>query len=107
MSTGGNPPNGKRPAKRVGIGARPPANPHAEAWIRQGDADALNKGDIYTARLTLDITTAMRARIQVSAFTKGVHVAELLGGLLAREVPTQPRATQHGKAGTAAIRERK
>lgn len=36
-------------SKRVGIGARPPANPHAEAWIRQGDADALNKGDLYTA----------------------------------------------------------
>jgi hypothetical protein len=49
------PPNGKRPSKRVGIGARPPANPHAEAWIRQGDADALGKGDLYTARLTLDI----------------------------------------------------
>jgi hypothetical protein len=46
--------------KRVGIGARPPANPHAEAWIRQGDADALGKGDLYTARLTLDITPAMR-----------------------------------------------
>ena len=25
--------------KRVGIGARPPANPHAEAWVRQGEAD--------------------------------------------------------------------
>ena len=51
--------NSKRAAKRVGIGARPPANPHAEAWIRQGDADALGKGDLYTARLTLDITPAM------------------------------------------------
>lgn len=38
-------------AKRIGIGARPPANPQAEAWIRQGDADALNKGDVFTARL--------------------------------------------------------
>ena len=38
-------------SKRVGIGASA-ANPHAEAWIRQGDADALNKGDLYTARLT-------------------------------------------------------
>ncbi|MCP1121432.1 hypothetical protein [Robbsia andropogonis] len=34
--------------KRIGIGARPPANPHAEAWIRHGDADALQKGDLYT-----------------------------------------------------------
>ena len=70
---------GKPPprSKRVGIGARPPANPHAEAWIRQGDAIALNKGDLYTARLTLDITPALRARIKVSAFTQGVTVADL------------------------------
>ena len=33
-------PASKRTGKRIGIGARPPANPHAEAWIRQGDADA-------------------------------------------------------------------
>ena len=75
----------------VGIGARPPANPHAEAWIRQGDADALGKGDLYTARLTLDITPAMRARIKVSAFTQGVTVADLLRGLLEREFPEHRR----------------
>ncbi|AFU46870.1 TPA: chromosome partitioning protein ParB [Pseudomonas aeruginosa] len=85
------PPNGKRSVKRVGIGARPPANPHAEAWIRQGDADALGKGDLYTARLTLDITPAMRARIKVSAFTQGVTVADLLRGLLEREFPEHRR----------------
>ena len=73
--------------KRVGIGVRPPANPHAEAWVRQGEADALQKGDLYTARLTLDITPAMRARIKVSAFTRGVTVAELLRDLLEREFP--------------------
>ncbi|NIJ84931.1 hypothetical protein FHY35_001886 [Xanthomonas arboricola] len=85
--TARSPSNSKRTAKRVGIGARPPANPHAEAWIRQGDAEALNKGDLYTARLTLDVTPAMRARIKVSAFTRGVTVAELLRGLLEREFP--------------------
>src|SRR5690606_11797076 len=85
--TAKQPPRGKR----VGIGARPPANPHAEAWIRQGDADALNKGDLYTARLTLDITPAMRARIKVSAFTQGVTVADLLRGLLEREFPENHR----------------
>ncbi|HBP0827672.1 TPA: chromosome partitioning protein ParB [Stenotrophomonas maltophilia] len=79
--------NGSRASKRAVIGARPPANPHAEAWIRQGDADALNKGDLYTARLTLDVTPAMRARIKVSAFTRGVTVAELLRDLLEREFP--------------------
>src|SRR3546814_16401007 len=70
---------------------RSPANPRAEAWIRQGDADALNKGDLYTARLTLDITPAMRARIKVSAFTQGVTVADLLRGLLEREFPEHRR----------------
>ena len=73
--------------KRVGIGVRPPANPHAEAWVRQGEANNLQKGDLYTARLTLDITPAMRARIKVSAFTQSVTVAELLRALLEREFP--------------------
>lgn len=77
----------QRNGKRVGIGARPPANPHAEAWVRHGDADGPQKGYLYTARLTLDITPAMRARIKVSAFTQGVTVAELLRALLEREFP--------------------
>ncbi|EYS98181.1 parB partition protein [Cupriavidus sp. SK-4] len=77
--------------KRMAIGARPPANPHAEAWVRQGEADGLHKGDVYTARLTLDITPAMRARIKVSAFTQGVTVAELLRALLEREFPESPQ----------------
>jgi len=80
--------NGKR-TKRTAIGTRPPANPHAEAWIRQGDADALKRADLYTARLTLDITPALRARIKVSAFTQGVTVTDLLRGLLEREFPEE------------------
>ena len=80
-------PTSKRTGQRIAIGARPPVNPHAEAWVRQGDADSAHKGDLYTARLTLDITPAMRARIKVSAFTQGVTVAELLRGLLEREFP--------------------
>jgi hypothetical protein len=75
----------------VGIGARPPTDPHAEAWIREGDAGALRSGDRYTARLTLDVTPALRARIKVSAFTQGVTVAELLRALLEREFPETPR----------------
>lgn len=77
--------------KRIAIGAQPPANPQAEAWIRQGGADVLQKGDVYTARLTLDITPAMRARIKVSAFTQGVTVTELLRALLEREFPESPQ----------------
>ncbi|HFX0771992.1 TPA: chromosome partitioning protein ParB [Pseudomonas aeruginosa] len=77
----------QRNGKRIAIGARPPANPHAEAWVRQGEADALNKGDLYTARLTLDVTPALRARIKIAAFGQGVTVAELLRGLLEQEFP--------------------
>jgi hypothetical protein len=80
-------PASKRTGKRVGIGARPPANPRLGVRIRQGSADDLQKGDLYTARLTLDITPAMRARIKVSAFTQGVTVADLLRALLKREFP--------------------
>lgn len=73
--------------KRVAIGARPPTDPQAEAWVRQGDAGVVQKGELYTARLTLDVTPAMRARIKVSAFTQGATVAELLRALLEREFP--------------------
>ena len=74
-------------AKRIAIGVRPPANPQADAWVRQGDGEALQKGDLFTARLTLDITPTMRARIKVSAFTQGTTVADLLRALLEREFP--------------------
>ena len=63
----------KRPA-RIPIGARPQANPQAEAWIRQRDGSDAHKGDLYTARLTLDITPALRARIKVAAFTQNTTV---------------------------------
>lgn len=77
---------GKRPS-RIPIGARPPANPQAQAWIHQGDGGDITKGDLYTARLTLDVTPALRARIKVSAFTQGITVADLLRALLEREFP--------------------
>jgi hypothetical protein len=73
--------------KRIAIGARPPANPQAEAWVRQGEDADIGKGDFYTARLTIDVTPALRARIKVAAFTQGTTVAETLRGLLEREFP--------------------
>ena len=74
-------------AKRIAIGRRPPADPHAEAWVRQGDGADIGKGDLYTARLTIDVTPAQRARIKVVAFTQGITVAEMLRELLEREFP--------------------
>lgn len=76
--------------QRSGIGARPPANPHAEAWVRQGDSEAVGKRELYTARLTLDVTPALRARIKVAAFNQNTTVAELLRVLLARDFPNPP-----------------
>ena len=73
--------------KRIAIGARPPANPQAEAWVRQGEDADIGKGDLYTARLTIDVTPALRARIKVAAFTQGITVAETLRVLLEREFP--------------------
>ncbi|OIQ95019.1 hypothetical protein GALL_229430 [mine drainage metagenome] len=73
--------------KRIAIGARPPANHQAEAWVRQGDGVDIGKGDLYTARLTLDVTPALRARIKVAAFTQGITVAEMLRALLERAFP--------------------
>ena len=73
--------------KRVAIGARPPANPHADAWVRQGDGADVSKTDLYTARLTIDVTPALRACIKVEAFTRGITVAEMLRDLLEHEFP--------------------
>ncbi len=76
-------------SKRIAIGRRPPADPHAEAWVRQGDGAEIGKSDFYTARLTIDVTPAQRGRIKVVAFTRGITVAEMLRELLEREFPEQ------------------
>lgn len=73
--------------KRIVIGARPPPSPQAEAWVRIGDGADVEKADLYTARLTLDVTPALRARIKVAAFTQGITVADLLRVLLERSFP--------------------
>lgn len=83
--------SGKR-LSRVPIGARPPADPQAEAWVRAGDGRdlaALARGEVYTARLTLDVTPALRGRIKVVAFTRGITVADMLRVLLEQEYPEE------------------
>jgi hypothetical protein len=73
--------------KRIVIGARLPPSPQAEAWVRTGNGADVEKADLYTARLTLDVTPALRARIKVAAFTQNITVAELLRALLERSFP--------------------
>jgi hypothetical protein len=79
-----NPGNGRHGAApdRVAIGPRPAAT-EATAWVRRGDAQA----PAYAARLTVDITPALRGRIRMAAYERGVTAATLLRALLEREFP--------------------
>lgn len=57
-----------------------------DAWVSTPEA----RGDpapAYSARLTIDVTPALRGRIKVTAFRRGETVADMLRGLLEREFP--------------------
>ena len=72
---------------RAPIGRRPGADP-ALTWVRQADAPEIPaKASIYTARLTIDVTPALRGRIKVVAFRRGITAADMLRELLEREYP--------------------
>ncbi|MBP2292959.1 chromosome partitioning protein ParB [Azospirillum rugosum] len=71
---------------RIGFGTRP-GDP--DAWVRRGDAPAPAKADVYTARLTVDITPELRGRIRIAAFRKGVTMAVLLRELLEGAFPEE------------------
>jgi len=60
-----------------------------ESWVRapEPSAAALGASDLYTARLTVDVTPEQRARIKITAFERGQTVADMLRDLLAREFP--------------------
>lgn len=55
----------------------------SDAWVRAPDATALPPA--YTARLTIDVTPILRGRIKITAFERGITVAEMLRTLLERE----------------------
>jgi hypothetical protein len=79
--------------KRIAIGNRPVADPGAESWVRQGDGAnkvaIASRGDVYSARLTVDVTPELRGRIKVAAFRRGMTVADMLRALLEREFPAE------------------
>jgi hypothetical protein len=64
-----------------------PSDP--DTWIRTPDArtngTSIDPG--FTARLTIDVTPALRGRIKIVAFRRGITVADMLRELLAREYP--------------------
>ncbi|WGD53515.1 hypothetical protein QA641_06265 [Bradyrhizobium sp. CB1650] len=76
----------ERSSKR-GFASRPG---DAESWIKASDIPPRRIDDAaaFTARLTIDVTPALRGRIKVAAFQRGITVADMLRELLAREFPT-------------------
>ena len=73
--------------RRAPIGRRPAADP-ATAWVpREGVANLPAKAAVFTARLTIDVTPALRGRIKVIAFQRGITAADMLRELLEREFP--------------------
>ena len=76
-----------RDARPASFAARP-RDP--EAWVSAPEpvtAPADSKADIYTARLTVDVTPALRGRIKVAAFTRGLTVADMLRAMLEQAFP--------------------
>ena len=74
----------ERSAKR-GFASRP-CDP--EAWVRAPEpSPASSPQEDFSARLTIDVTPALRGRIKIAAFLRGLTVADMLRALLDREFP--------------------
>ena len=61
-----------------------------DAWVHAPEpaaATASGKADVFTARLTVDVTPALRGRIKVAAFTRGLTVADMLRAMLEQAFP--------------------
>lgn len=65
-----------------------PADP--ESWIKTPDrlSPRAEAAADFSARLTIDVTAAMRGRIKIAAFQRGQTVADMLRALFEREFPT-------------------
>lgn len=76
----------ERSSRRTPFAARP-RDP--EVWVRTPAAAeaAPSKADLYTARLTVDVTPALRGRIKVAAFRRGQTVADMLRIMLEDAFP--------------------
>ena len=56
-----------------------------ESWICEADAPAPRAAN--AVKLTVDVTPELRGRIKITAFQRGVTVADMLRALLAHEFP--------------------
>jgi hypothetical protein len=70
-----------------------PSDP--DTWVRtpQPSSNDCAKADLFTARLTIDVTPELRGRIKVAAFQRGITVAEMLRDLLSCEFPDDAGGT--------------
>jgi len=75
-----------RPDRRA-FTARPA---DVERWIKAPDARSARD---FTARLTIDVTPALRGRIKVAAFQRGQTMADMLRDLLTRAFPDSAGGT--------------
>ena len=73
------------PARKGPFATRPG---DADRWIRAPRTGPA--APVHTARLTIDVTPALRARIKVGAFRRGITVADMLRACLEREFPDSP-----------------
>lgn len=71
-------------ARKPGFVQRP-SDP--DAWVRAPDRATPASRETFTARLTIDVTPAMRGRLKIIAFRQGQTVADMLRALLDREFP--------------------
>ena len=74
-----------RPSNR-GFASRP-GDPGAWIRAREPSATAQSASELFTARLTVDVTAELRARIKITAFQRGQTVADMLRDLFAGELP--------------------
>lgn len=76
------------PRSPSGFTARPVG---ADAWVGASETPpAAKPALVYTARLTIDVTPAMRGRIKVAAFHRGQTVADMLRALFDETFPDTP-----------------
>ena len=81
--------------KRSTFAARPSS---PDGWVRATDgAPDGATTPAPTARLTIDVTPELRGRIKVTAFQRGLTVADMLRALLAREYPVDTGDDAGGK----------
>jgi hypothetical protein len=68
-----------------GFAARP-GDP--DSWVRAPEPSTNRTPNAeFTARLTIDVAPALRGRIKIAAFQRGLTVADMLRALLDREFP--------------------